>query len=56
MRASFDFSIELRSCLLAVLVVGWLIMLLGLRCYDLGRLAGKRQIRIFLRGERDAED
>lgn len=55
-RPPFDFSVEMHALLLAAYAVGWLIMLLGLRGYDLGRLAGIHQIRDFLRGAGDTED
>ncbi len=52
----FDFHAGPRSFLFAVYAVGWLIMLAGLRGYDLGRLAGTHQIRGDLRGGEDTED
>jgi hypothetical protein len=55
-RPRFDFSGEMHAVLLAVYAVGWLIMLLGLKGYDLGRLAGIHQIRCYLRGTEDTED
>lgn len=43
--------------LLAVLqVAGWVVLVLGLQGYDLGRLAGTRQIRNHRRGIEEAED
>ena len=42
--------------LTAVYVAGWLVLLLGLREYDLGRLAGTRQIRNHFRGVEEVED
>lgn len=55
-RPPFDFSVEMHALLLAVYAVGWLIMLLGLKGYDLGRLAGIHQIRGYLRGTEDTND
>jgi methanethiol S-methyltransferase len=42
--------------LTAVYVAGWLVLLIGLREYDLGRFAGTRQIRNHFRGVEEAED
>ncbi len=55
-RPRFDFSVEMHDLLFAVYAVGWLVMLLALRGYDLGRLAGIHQIRGYLRGGEDSED
>lgn len=52
----FGFPVEFQRLLLAVYVCGWLIMLVGMRGYDLGRLAGIRQILDSLRGVQDTDD
>lgn len=52
----FAVPTEFQRLLLAVYVFGWLIMLVGIRGYDLGRLAGIRQIRNSLRGAADTDD
>ncbi len=55
-RVPYDFSPVVRTCLFLAYVVGWLIMLIGLRGYDLGRLAGTHQIRVADGGAEDPED
>lgn len=45
-----------RTAVDAIEVVGWLLLLVGLRGYDLGRLVGARQIRNRRRGIDEPED
>lgn len=52
----FAFSPSIGHGLTAVYVAGWLVMLIGLTEYDLGRFAGTRQIRNHFRGIEEAED
>lgn len=52
----FDFPIKLQRSLFVLYIFGWLIMLLGLRGYDLGRLVGIRQVRDQLSGIEGTED
>ncbi len=54
--ASFALPAWAGHGLTAVNVAGWLVFLVGLRQYDLGRLAGTRQIRDHFRGIEEAAD
>ena len=54
--ARFDLEPWAAAALTAVHVLGWLVLLWGLRPYDLGRFAGTRQIRNHFRGIEEPED
>lgn len=53
---TFSLPPYLGPMMTGVSVAGWLIMLIGLRGYDLGRLAGTRQIRNRFNGIDEPED
>ena len=54
--SAFSLPPYLGPMMIGVSVAGWLVMLIGLRGYDLGRLAGTRQIRNYLNGTDEPED
>lgn len=54
--APFALPGELQRTLLAVYAAGWLLMVLGLRGYDVDRLMGTRQVRDFRDGAEAPED
>ena len=54
--SDFDLPRAVHIVMLAVSVAGWAMMLISLGSYDLGRLAGTRQIRSYRRGVKEPED
>jgi protein-S-isoprenylcysteine O-methyltransferase Ste14 len=52
----YDLGSSLGPVPIVVNLAGWLVMLVGLRGYDLGRLGGTRQIRNHLKGIDEPED
>ena len=52
----YDLGSSLGPALIGVNLAGWLVMLVGLRGYDLGRLGGTRQIRNYLKGIDEPDD
>ena len=52
----FDLPPWIEAALWALNVAGWLLLFIGLAGYDLGRMAGTRQIRNHLRGIEEPED
>jgi len=52
----FDLAMGWQRFLIVLYVSGWMIMLIGLRGYDLGRLIGTRQIRNSRLGVEESND
>ena len=55
-RAAFSPFAGAENALLGVSVLGWVVLVLALREYDLGRFSGLEQIRAHKRGGPDPED
>jgi protein-S-isoprenylcysteine O-methyltransferase Ste14 len=50
------YSFQYQVALTGIQVVGWLVLLVGLMSYDLGRFAGSKQIRGYFQGVKEPED
>ncbi len=50
------YSFPYQAVLTGIHIAGWLVLLAGLMSYDLGRLAGSKQIRNHFQGVKEQED